>query len=226
MPSGTPKLSLWTGQGLHAAGLGLLLAGTAVAYGTLAPLEGKFLGLSSDIWFWASIAAPILHQVYVWVCWRLELLHSKAISRSVGFSGYRTGFFILILGRVATLAPLAWANQGSLPLPPAARAFLGALLFLPSAYALYSVVRYFGMSRAAGGDHFDEKYRMMPLVREGIFRWTSNGMYGVAFLGFWGLAFVLGSAGALLAAAFNHAYIWVHFYATEKPDMEFLYGKT
>ena len=50
-------------------------------------------------------------------------------------------------------------------------------------------------------------------------------MYGVAFLGPWGLALLLGSAGALIAAAFGHAYIWLHFYATEKPDMEFIYGK-
>jgi Ser/Thr protein kinase RdoA (MazF antagonist) len=35
--------------------------------------------------------------------------------------------------------------------------------------------------------------------------------------------FGFNSTAALTVAAFSHAYIWVHFYATEKPDMEFLY---
>ncbi len=90
---------------------------------------------------------------------------------------------------------------------------------------MFSVARYFGLSRAAGADHFEERYRTLPLVREGIFRWTGNGMYGVAFLGPWGLALLLGSTGALIAAAFGHAYIWLHYYATERPDMEFIYRK-
>jgi len=29
---------------------------------------------------------------------------------------------------------------------------------------------------------------------------------------------------ALLLAGFNHLYIWVHYYCTEKPDMERIYG--
>ena len=93
-------------------------------------------------------------------------------------------------------------------------------------YAMYSVERYFGMARAAGADHFDPRYRDMPLVRKGIFRFTSNGMYLYAFLLFWTLAVFFDSAAALTVAAFSHAYIWVHYYATEKPDMEFLYAST
>lgn len=91
---------------------------------------------------------------------------------------------------------------------------------------MYSVVRYFGMARAAGADHYASRYRDMPLVRGGIFRFTSNGMYLYAFLLFWALAVCFDSAAALAVAAFSHAYIWVHFYATEKPDMEFLYAST
>ena len=30
---------------------------------------------------------------------------------------------------------------------------------------------------------------------------------------------------ALIAAAFQAVYIWVHYYATEKPDMAFIYRK-
>jgi hypothetical protein len=224
MEPGTSKLSFWTGQPLHAAGLALLLLFSGGAWAAIAPLTGEFLGIGSDKWFWGAIAVPVVHQTYVWICWRLELLHSRAVSRTVGFTGYEAGFFVLIAGRLVPFVPLAWANRDSLNLPLPARLILGALLLVLSAYAMYSVARYFGMSRAAGADHFDERYRTMPLVSEGIFRWTSNGMYGVAFLGPWGLALLLGSAGALIAAAFGHAYIWLHFCATERPDMNFIYG--
>lgn len=30
--------------------------------------------------------------------------------------------------------------------------------------------------------------------------------------------------GRAVVTAFSHAYICVHFYTTEKPDMDFLYG--
>ncbi|MBW1863973.1 MAG: hypothetical protein JRJ02_16685 [Deltaproteobacteria bacterium] len=89
---------------------------------------------------------------------------------------------------------------------------------------MYSAKRYFGMVRAAGADHFDPRYRDMPFVKEGIFRFTSNGMYLYAFLLFWAIAIGFNSITALTVAAFSHAYIWVHFYATEKPDMDFLYS--
>jgi len=49
-------------------------------------------------------------------------------------------------------------------------------------------------------------------------------MYVFAFLLFWALGVGCDSSAALLVAAFSHAYIWVHFHATEKPDMRFLYG--
>ena len=63
----------------------------------------------------------------------------------------------------------------------------------------------------------------MPFVTEGIFRFTSNGMYLYAFLLFWAIAFGFASTAALTVAVFSHAYIWVHFWATEKPDMDYIY---
>lgn len=49
-------------------------------------------------------------------------------------------------------------------------------------------------------------------------------MYVCAFLLFWALAVGFNSMAALVVTAFSHAYICVHFYATETPDMDFLYG--
>jgi len=80
------------------------------------------------------------------------------------------------------------------------------------------------MVRAAGADHFDERYRSMPFVKQGIFRFTDNAMYLYAFLLFWAIAVGFNSAAALVVAAFSHLYIWVLFYSTEKPDIDFIYG--
>ncbi len=142
----------------------------------------------------------------------------------IGFGGYLAVFFMLFGGRFVTLTILAWLDRGSLSLYPITQVILTFALIVPGIYAMYSVQRYFGMARAAGGDHFDDRYRDMPLVTEGIFRFTSNGMYLYAFLLFWAIAVAFNSVAALIVAAFSHAYIWIHFYATEKPDMGFIYG--
>ena len=50
-------------------------------------------------------------------------------------------------------------------------------------------------------------------------------MYLYAFLLFWVIAVGLSSSAALTVAVFSHVYIWVHYYATGKPDMEYLYNR-
>ena len=81
-----------------------------------------------------------------------------------------------------------------------------------------------GFQRAAGADHFDRKYRALPFVREGIFRYTRNGMYAYAFLIFWAIAVAFDSAAALVIAAYAHGSIWLHYLGTEQPDMAYIYG--
>ena len=56
------------------------------------------------------------------------------------------------------------------------------------------------------------------------FRFIPNSMYTVGFFALWIPALLAGSKAALLAAAFNHAYIWVHYACTERPDMKRIYG--
>jgi hypothetical protein len=206
---------IWVGQSLHFACATVLLGLVWVAW--------SYLGEPFPVAFWIAVAFPIAHQVFVWLAWRLEL-RSAATSKSIGFRGYLALFFLLFGCRFISLLALAWMDRGSLELPILPRAIVTILLTLPGIYAMYSVARYFGMMRAAGVDHFDPRYRGTPLVRKGIFRFTSNGMYLYAFLLFWAIAVGLDSAAALTVAAFSHAYIWVHYYATEKPDMDFLYA--
>lgn len=81
------------------------------------------------------------------------------------------------------------------------------------------------MVRAAGADHFDPSYREVPLVKKGIFRFTDKGTYFYAFPPFWAIAIGFNSGAALAMAAFGHTYVWVHFCATEKPDMEICMGR-
>ncbi len=204
---------LWAGQVLHLFCVAVLL--------TLASEGWRCLNSPVPIAFWTAIAFPVAHQVFVWLAWRLEL-RSGSTSRVLGFRGYLVVFFVLFAGRFVSLIVLAWMDRGSLGLSPALQVALASVLAAPGIYAIYSVQRYFGMARAAA-DHFDSRYRSMPLVKKGIFRFTNNGMYLYAFLLFWAIAVGFDSSAALLACAFSHAYIWVHFFATERPDMRFLY---
>jgi len=212
----SPKIppALFAGQLMHVAGVTVLLILTWVSW--------TFLGKPSPVIFWIAIAFPIAHQVFVWLAWRIEL-RSSAISRTIGFPMYVVLFFLLFGGRFISLVTLAWVDRGSLNLELLWQVLATIFLAVPGLYAMYSVKRYFGMMRAAGADHFSRKYRKLPPVREGIFHFTSNGMYIYAFLLFWTIATGFNSSAALVVAAFSHAYIWIHYYATEKPDMDFLY---
>ena len=207
---------MWAGQQLHVFSLLPLLALTWMAW--------RYLGSPFPTVFWIAVAIPVVHQVFVWLAWRCEL-SSLATSKAIGFKGYLVLFFLLFGARFVSLFVLAWVDTGSLGLQALPRFVVTGVMTLLGVYAMYSVMRYFGMARAAGADHFDPRYRDMPLVKEGIFRYTSNGMYVYAFLLFWAIAIGIDSSAALVVAAFSHAYIWVHFYATEKPDMNYLYGR-
>jgi len=214
--NGKPAMppSIWKGQGLHAFCLLALLAVVSVTW--------SYLGEPLPSYFWIAVSFPIVHQVFVWVAWRLEL-RSSATSKIIGFRGYLVFFFLLFGGRFVSIFVLAWADRGSLHLLMFPRIIFTGTLAVLGIYAMYSVSRYFGLARAAGADHFDPRYRDMPFVKQGIFRFTNNGMYLYAFLLFWAIAIGFNSLAALAVAAFSHAYIWVHYYSTEKPDMSFIY---
>lgn len=206
---------LWDGQLIHFASLASILTMTWAVW--------SYLGKPYPAAFWCAIAFPVVHQIFVWLAWRLEL-RSSATSKTIGFQGYVAFFFLLFAGRFVSLLVLAFIDRGSLNLPALPQTVVTTLLSLLGLYAMYSVKQYFGMMRAAGADHFDPRYRDIPFVKEGIFRFTSNGMYVYAFLLFWAIAVGFNSSAALIVAAFSHAYIWVHFHTTEKPDMNFLYA--
>ena len=224
MTSQSPKLGMtaaktppgiWVGQPLHFVCAAILIVFVWVAW--------EFDSQPFPVAFWIAVAVPVVHQMFVWLAWRLEF-RSSVISKAIGFRGYLACFFLLSVSRFISLFALGWMDRGSLKLHILPQTIVTALLALLGGYAAYSVKRYFGMTRAAGADHFEPRYRDMPHVKEGIFRFTDNGMCIFAFLLFWAIAVGFDSTAALTVAAFSHAYIWVHFFATEKPDMDYLYA--
>lgn len=191
-------------------------------------LSGSLWGINTKIWFWFAIAVPIAHQVYVWLIWRLELYHrtfTKRFGLDLSFKVYTIGFSILFSSRLISILFLAFSNENTLPIHPALSYALATLITPLVIYLFYSVKKYFTFERAYGIDHFDENYKE-PFVIGGIFKYTNNGMYifGLTVLYLPGL--LLLSEAAILAALFNHIYIWLHYFFTERPDMLEIYGDT
>ena len=215
-------------QWLHALFLTVLLTLMFLVSSYDEVRAGQLWGVTTPIWFWLAIGLAIAHQIYVWFCWRIQL-HTSWLTRTfgeLGFTLYAFGFSLLGIMRVVVVFIVAISNQQTLPANIIALKLVAVILFVPAAYLFYSVKRYFGFKRAFGIDHFDAGYRSMPFERRGIFRFSSNGMYIYGFLLFWVPAFWWASLAATSIAVFNHIYIWVHYFATELPDIKRIYSET
>lgn len=189
-------------------------------------LVGEYLGVSTYKWFLWAILIPIIHQLYVLICWRVELFYTgmtKVFGES-GFTLYKIGFALLFVSRLLTIIILAIASAETLHVNATGAYVAAFILFIPAVYLFYSVKKYFGIDRAFGIDHFQpEKLKNEPFVKKGIFKYTSNGMYIYGFLLLWIPGLLLLSKAALIAALFNHLYIWTHYYFTELPDIKIIY---
>ena len=180
-----------------------------------------FLGISAKSWFMIAMSIPLIHQTYVWICWRSELCW-KIITNSIGFKGYVILFFILMISRLSAIV-LCFVDYGSLYTPGWFAWILAIIIFIPGAYTMYSVKKYFGFLRAAGADHFDPKYRDMPFERRGIFTWTPNAMYVFAIGIPFAFATATGSQSMFIVAIYTYISIWLHYFCTEKEDFKIIY---
>ncbi len=213
-------------QGLHASLLAVLLVAVGWASALPRVQAGRIWGVGSTAWLWLAVGCAIAHQGFVWFCWRTQL-HLSLLTRLAGaraFPLYAVPFALLGGARVVTVIVLATSNRETLPIDLLPRRVLAAIALALGAYVLDSVARHFTFERALGIDHFDARYRSLPLVRQGIFRFTRNGMYTFGLLILWAPGLWQASAAALCAALFQHLYIWVHYCATELPDMRRIYG--
>jgi protein-S-isoprenylcysteine O-methyltransferase Ste14 len=221
-----PVSFLFEGQPQHVMLLAILLPGAL--YLAFPALDGTtWLGIPDTTWFYALILVAIIHQIVGWFVFRTQLVFSL-FSRLFGkydIVVWGSIFFPLILLRPLLTIALGIADYGSLEQWRGLQIVLGVILLIPAIYTGWSIERFFGVPRALGGDHFRQQYREMPLVKEGAFKYSSNAMYAFAFLLFWAIALLTGSRAALATAMFQHAYIWVHMYCTEDPDMQVIYGK-
>lgn len=213
------------GQPQH---LGLALLMTVGAFAWLTPIDGgpRLLFLTAAQWAKLSIFLAIAHQVVVAIVFRLQL-HRGVLTRIFGARDLEiwTKIFLpLLVARPITIILTGWADDTSLNEPRWAEWLVGLALIGLAGWVMHSVFRHFTIRRAVGGDHFRDEIAAMPMVNEGAFKYTSNAMYGLAFCGLWGVALLFDSWNALVVALFQHCYIWVHWYCTEKPDMEWIYG--
>ena len=181
-----------------------------------------FLGISAKDWFLFSMMTPLIHQSYVWLCWRSELCW-KIISRTIGFKVYVIIFFILAILRLSSIG-LCFADYGSWFTPGWMAWIVAILIFVPFVYTIYSIKKYFGFLRATGKDHFDPSYKNIPFEKRGIFKWSSNAMYTFAVAVFFGFAISAGSKAMFVFAAYSYIGTWLHYFCTEKEDFKVIYG--
>ncbi len=123
-----------------------------------------------------------------------------------------------------TVVLVSISNQDTLAINRILLHIVALITAIPTVYLFYSVLRYFGIKRAAGADHFDPSYRTKPLETRGMYRYVKNGMYIFGLLVLWIPVLLFASESALLVALFNHLYIWVHYFTLEVPDMQKIYG--
>ena len=207
-------------QILHLGGT-IILFYVGLQFVDLKNNTNAFLGLSAFKWFVIAMSIPLIHQAYVWICWRSELCW-KSISKTIGFKGYVIIFFILIISRLSAIV-LCFVDYESLYTPGWLAWSLAIIIFVPGAYTMYSVKKYFGFLRAAGADHFDTKYRDMPFEKRGIFKWTPNAMYVFAIAIPFSFAIATGSQSMFIVSIYTYISIWLHYFCTEKEDFKIIY---
>jgi hypothetical protein len=220
-----PASFVLEGQLQHVLLLACLLPGV-IFLGRPALDGSRWLGVADVTWFKAAVLAAVIHQLAGWFVFRTQLVFALFTRLFGKYDMVVWGaiFFPLLLARPLLTIAVALADPGSLHASRPLAMALGLIILVPAFYTAWSIERYFGVPRALGGDHFRQKYREMPLVREGAFKYSANAMYAFAFLLLWAIALIGGSQAALAVALFQHAYIWVHMYCTEDPDMRVIYG--
>jgi len=213
----TSKAEIFRGQAQHLM-LAVLLTAGAIS---LLKADGGSL-----FWEYLAITLAVVHQIIVAIVFRLQL-HLNTMVRVFGeraLKVWATVFLPLLVARPVLLLIVGIFDYGSLSGSASFHMLVGIALILPAVWTLHSVLKYFTINRALGGDHFFDEYLNMPMVSKGAFKYSPNAMYTFVFTGLWGIAILLSSWNALVLALFYHAYIWVHMYCTEDPDMRILYA--
>jgi hypothetical protein len=213
-------------QPLHLILLAILAAGVWVALGIPGARESHNPSIPVGPVVVISVVLGVLHQLWVALFWRLEL-DSSGVSRRFGSSGFvvfAVGFLFLFASRFASLFVLAPLNRATIAVPSLCRLIPAGALAALGLWGMDSVFRHFGIRRALGLDHFEPSIRRAGLVRGGAYRLTRNVMYVFVTPLFFLPALLWASVAGLVVGAFHYLAVWVHYYCTELPDMEVIYG--
>ena len=213
-------------QHWHLLSLLVLLGCIYFIFRTNGFLTGKLFGLSTLTWTIIALANTIFHQVFVLIVWRLELYYqwiSKHFGKT-GFVFYGIFFFIFFIARLVLVIFLSLSNHETFSINFIVKYVIAGIITVPVIYTFYSVLRFFSIERALGIDHFDHSYRNKQLERRGIYKITDNAMYIFGLLVLLIPGIIFSSKAALAVGVFNYIYIWVHYFFTELPDMQYIYG--
>jgi len=139
MSKGKNSNSIYSGQHWHFLILLILLAGVyCYIQFDKNVLQGRFCGEHTSTYFIIALIAPILHQVYVVVFWRLELFY-RWMSRKFGENGFlifKLGFAFFFVSRLITIILLAFSNRNSLGISEFVGYALACLFAIPSLLGL------------------------------------------------------------------------------------------
>ncbi|WP_432797803.1 hypothetical protein [Poriferisphaera sp. WC338] len=207
--------------------LALLVVGVWLFYPVTGFSEGSLWGIPTIGWLCISLAIPAIHQFYVALYWRLEL-HFQWPSAYLGKASqpvFAILFLLLFCARLWSLICLAIANAFTFMLPLTFYILSIVVVTCLVAYAVYSALKYLGFKRISGGDHFDRSIKSFPSTRYGLYHYTDNALYKFAALIFFLPGLCAYSTTALISGLFSYCFIWAHFYCTEKPDMNIIYGQ-
>ena len=75
-------------QGRHLLLLVALVGGITGLADYVDAWEGQYRGLSTPTWFGLALGSAVVHQWWVWLCWRVEL-HTGWLTRTFGPAGFR-----------------------------------------------------------------------------------------------------------------------------------------
>jgi hypothetical protein len=97
------------------------------------------------------------------------------------------------------------------------------ILVIPASHTLYSLYKYLTLDRAFGLDHFNPEIGKQGLVRDGMYKYTSNAIYIFIGLTLFIPTLIFASYGAFISGIFNYLSLWLIYFTLELPDIKRIY---
>lgn len=127
----------------------------------------RFLFLTSYDWAVVSICLAGVHQLVTATVFRLQLYRNVLTDRfgDRDMQVWATIFMPLLAARPITLCLIGWTDTSAITGWRIPEVIIGIALIGVAVCDMHSVLTYFTLPRALGGDHFRDKYAAMEMVR-------------------------------------------------------------